>query len=354
MLYLCAVISRRIIMFNIKKNCDMIITEKEKSKIVLSSLLERHYPELKLELWDIIGTYHKGMGTVSHTKDYWVRDFMPIQMDEYVFVKFVYNPDYLQDKKKYITNVDKVIKNCPFAQNYEIVDIPFVVDGGNMVFCKGKKKGKETEYVVMTEKVFNENPSFSKEQIECLLKCAFQSPDLTIVWLPWDKEDIFGHTDGIVRYVGISKSGKPQVLVNLQLYDDKIAQEMYSSLAKHFEVIELELSKYDDLSWAYINSLQTCDFIIIPGLGDEVTDAETLAQYKQLYPEYEDNIYQVQMRDFIAENGGALNCLTWTIYENYLKVLAKCARIPIIDLEDNKKDQIKNKIDDMLKTKCKR
>lgn len=207
----------------------MIITEKEKSKVVLSSLLERHYPELKLELWDIIGTYHKGMGTVSHTKDYWVRDFMPIQMDEYVFVKFVYNPDYLQDKKKYITNVDKVI-----------------------------------------------------------------------------------------------------------------------------EVIELELSKYDDLSWAYINSLQTCDFIIIPGLGDEVTDAETLAQYKQLYPEYEDNIYQVQMRDFIAENGGALNCLTWTIYENFLKVLAKCARIPIIDLEDYKKDQIKNKIDDMLKTKCKR
>ena len=42
------------------------------------------------------------------------------------------------------------------------------------------------------------------------------------------------------------------------------------------------------------------------------------------------------------------------IYENYLKVLAKCARIPIIDLEDYKKGQIKNKIDDMLKTKCKR
>ena len=314
----------------------MVITENEKCKVIFSSLLERNYPKMYSELANILWSYHKGYGYLTHTKDYWVRDFMPIQMDEYVFVKFVYNPDYLQDKKKYITNVDKVIKNCPFAQNYEIVDIPFVVDGGNMVFCKGKKKGKETEYVVMTEKIFNENPSFSKEQIECLLKCAFQSPDLTIVWLPWDKEDIFGHTDGIVRYVGISKSGKPQVLVNLQLYDDKIAQEMYSSLAKHFEVIELELSKFDDLSWAYINSLQTCDFIIIPGLGDEVTDAETLAQYKQLYPEYEDNIYQVQMRDFIAENGGALNCLTWTIRENYQKNLCKGAHIPLVGLEDYK------------------
>ena len=304
----------------------MIITENEKSKVVLSSLLERHYPELKLELWNIIGKYHKGMETVSHTKDYWVRDFMPIQMDEYAFVKFVYNPDYLQGQKKYLTDVDKVIKNCPFAQKYDIVDIPLVVDGGNMVFCKGRKKGVETQYVVMTEKVFKENPNFSKEQIECLLQCGFMSPDLIIVWLPWDKEDTFGHTDGIVRYVGINNSGRPKVLVNLELYADDIADKMYSVLAQHFEVIELRLSKYNELSWAYINSLQTYNYIIIPDLDDNITDTETLEQYNQLYPQYEGNIYQVQMRDFIAENGGALNCLTWTIYENVLD--AKYARIP--------------------------
>ena len=99
-------------MFNKKKNCDMIITEKEKSKVVFSSLLQRHYPKLDAELVDIIFSYHKGLGAVFHTKDYWVRDFMPIQIDGYVFVKFVYNPDYLQDKKKYITNVDKVIKTA--------------------------------------------------------------------------------------------------------------------------------------------------------------------------------------------------------------------------------------------------
>ena len=148
----------------------MVITENEKSKVIFSSLLERHYPEMYSELANILWSYHKGYGYLTHTKDYWVRDFMPIQMDENVFVKFVFNPDYLQDQKKYITDVDKVIKNCPFAQKYEIVDIPLVVDGGNMVFCKGRKKGKEMEYVVMTEKVFSENPTFSKEQIECLLK----------------------------------------------------------------------------------------------------------------------------------------------------------------------------------------
>lgn len=326
----------------------MIITENEKSKVILSSLLERHYPKLKMELWDIIGSYHKGMGVVYHTRDFWTRDYMPIQVDENVFVKFVYHPDYLQDQKMYLTDVDKVIRNCPFAQDYEIVNIPLVVDGGNMVFCKGEKRGTETQFVVMTEKVFCENPKLSKEQIEWILKCAFQEPNLTIVWLPWDQEDTFGHTDGIVRYVGITSTGKPKVLVNLELYDDDIAERMYTALARLFEVIELQLSRYDDLSWAYINSLQTCDFIIIPGLGDEVADAEALAQYKFLFPQYGENIHQVQMREFIAENGGALNCLTWTIYENYLKVLAKGARIPIIDLSGYERGLYQRKIDEML------
>ena len=327
----------------------MIITENEKSKVVFSSLFERHYPKLYSEIADIMWKYHKGFGTVSHTKDYWVRDFMPIQVGETVFVKFVYNPDYLQDQKKYITDVDKVIKKCPFAQYYDIVNIPLIVDGGNMVFCKGKKKCTKTKYVVMTEKVFYENPKYNKDQIEMILKCAFQETNLTIVWLPWDKEDKFGHSDGIVRHVGINESGKPKVLVNLELYNDNIATKMYSILAQHFEVIELKLSKYDDLSWAYINSLQTCDFIIIPGLGDPVTDAEALAQYKLIFPHYGENIYQVQMREFIAENGGALNCLTWTIYENYLKVLVKCAHIPVIDLSGYEKGRYQKVIDNMLK-----
>lgn len=44
----------------------------------------------------------------------------------------------------------------------------------------------------------------------------------------------------------------------------------------------------------------------------------------------------VQMREFIEEHGGALNCLTWTIQENYLKMLCKGAHGPIVSLEDNK------------------
>lgn len=305
----------------------MIITENEKIKVFFSSLFFRHYPELEEQLHGILCSYHIGVGKVCHTKDYWLRDFMPVQVDEDVFVRFIFNPDYLQDKQKYITDVDKVIKNCTFAQKYKIANIPIILDGGNLVFCKGNKEHKETAFVVMTEKVLAENPQLCKKQIEKLFKDAFQEPNLIIVWLPWDKEDTFGHTDGIVRYVGYNALGRPKVLVNLELYYEEIAEKMYDALNEHFDVIELELSEYDDLSWAYINCLQTQDFIIIPGIGNTITDAEALKQYKELFPEYKGHIYQVQMREFIEEYGGALNCLTWTIKENCQMMLSKDAQM---------------------------
>ena len=294
----------------------MIITETEKTQVIFSSLLVRHYPELYNQLSKIMWDYHRGYGTVSNTKDYWVRDFMPVQLNQNVFAKFIFNPDYLQDKKKYITDVDKVINNCTFVKDFIFVNIPLVMDGGNMVFCKGRKGSLFTYFVVITEKVLFENPDYNKDSIEAILRDAFVESDLTVVWFPWDRKDTFGHTDGIVRYIDTNEEGKPKVLVNLELYEDEIANQMYDALAEHFEVIELKLSEYDDLSWAYINCLQTADFIIIPGIGNDVTDAETIKQYRELCPEYEEHIYMVQMRDFIAEQGGALNCLTWTFYEN--------------------------------------
>lgn len=121
----------------------MVIPENEKTKVVFSSLFERHYPKLALELSNIMRPYHKVFRALSYTKDYWVRDFMPIQVNENVFIKFVYNPDYLQNQKSYISDVDRIIKKCPFAQDFEIVDVPLVVDGGNMVFCKGMKNKKK-------------------------------------------------------------------------------------------------------------------------------------------------------------------------------------------------------------------
>lgn len=65
-----------------------------------------------------------------------------------------------------------------------------------------------------------------------------------------------------------TKDGKPVVLTNLSVYDDGIATQMRNILMEHFYVMELNLSEYNELSWAYINALQTRDVIIVPGIGN--------------------------------------------------------------------------------------
>ena len=92
--------------------------------------------------------------------------------------------------------------------------------------------------------------------------------------------------------------------------------KMRNILMEHFYVIELNLSEYNELSWAYINALQTRDVIIVPGIGNTKLDNEAMSQFIALYPDYRGRIYQVQMKEIIEKWGGALNCSTWTISED--------------------------------------
>lgn len=61
----------------------------------------------------------------------------------------------------------------------------------------------------------------------------------------------------------------------MKVYPDNIAAKMRHILESCFKVIDLELSDYHELSWAYINMIHTQDVIIVPGLGLS-TDMEAL------------------------------------------------------------------------------
>ena len=74
---------------------------------------------------------------------------------------------------------------------------------------------------------------------------------------------------------------------------------MKDILQQHFEVIELKLSDYHKLSWAYINMLQMRDIIIVRGVDNEITDKEAIEQRKQLFNQYQEKINQVQRRKLI-------------------------------------------------------
>ena len=295
--------------------------ETNKNVVAFSSLICSHYPEIWNAVNAVIRDHVVSHGTLLYTKDYWVRDFMPIQIAPNTFRAFKYNPDYLQDKKRYISDGKKVFQKAMAAINpgnygLDLMETSLVLDGGNVTFVPSG----DQMYIVMTDKVMLENPEHSKEEIEeelCRLFTPAGSPLVKIVWLPWRHSDMCGHTDGILRFINNTK-GRAKVLVNLALYKRSHAKEMREILSQYFDIVDLKLSRYDDLSWAYINFLQICKFgnyhwhpiIIVPGIGDDVTDPEAVEQLRTLYPDC--RVEQVQMRDFIAEFGGALNCMTWT------------------------------------------
>jgi len=280
-----------------------MVTENEKNIVAFSDYLPKDFPKLFSELKEILIDNYIECKVIEGTADYWCRDYMPVQVSPNQLVRFKYTPDYLTKNQDYQTLVtDEMVHSI--VPNMDIVDCPLVVDGGNIVCNR--------DCVVMNEKVFFENPTYTKTQVIDLLSGAFLTDN--IVFVPWEgkRYDKFGHIDGMLRFVPTDDKDQLSVLVNLEVYGKSYAKKTRDVLEQHFNVLDLKLSTYDDMNWAYINCIQTKEIIIVPGI-DSTNDEEALEQLEHLCPTYKGKIYQVQIKDFIQKGGGALNCCSWTV-----------------------------------------
>lgn len=227
-------------------------------------------------------------------KHIWVRDFMPIQLSKNLFFSYKYLPDYLYDSQDYIPDYNTII-NC---LHLNCISSDIVLDGGNVVRCADK--------VIMTDKIFKENPKYGKIELLSKLEDLMQAQ---IILIPWDRHEIFGHADGMVRYISESRV----LLNNYADYDPSLRRRLVGALSPHFIVEELEYCspRYNKLSWAYLNFLQTNNCIFIPGLHakEDLLAAEQIRQY---YPNYK--VIQIQGCQQLAQEGGALNCISWNIF----------------------------------------
>lgn len=276
-------------------------------KIFFSDTLREDYPEIYKELAAILSRHNIAVGILEGTYDYWCRDYMPVQVSRGEFVQFKYHPDYLKNLRRYETPTRVSAKLAREITGATVKVSSLIADGGNFTFAGIWNEEGFTPVVIMTEKIFAENSGVAKENVTEELRALF--PGYKLLFLPWDREDICGHTDGIVRYLGNNR-----LLVNLNVYPDDIAATMRERLESCFELVDLELDFYDDDSWAYINMIQTESVIIVPGLGLP-SDAQVLNQIKRLFPDYEDRVYQVPMSSVIKKYGGASNCLSWTFVD---------------------------------------
>ena len=247
----------------------------------------------------MLGQYGIAVDLPEDTADYWCRDYMPIQVGEDRFVKYKYSPDYLDHpaSRCYVTNVDKAIDQLDITPGrlFDLADI--VLDGGNAV--------KTPSHVIMTEKVFVENPDISRTRLISRLEDAFQAE---IIIVPWAnrREDPCGHTDGMVRYV----KGGELLLDNYSRFAPSTGKRIRSILeGKGYVVHELDIPYAVNSSWAYVNFLQTANVIVVPRLG---IAADQLV-YNQLRSLFNVPVEPIPAPGIIRKYGGAFNCLSWNI-----------------------------------------
>lgn len=277
------------------------VTDRMTDTVFFSDLLPTRCPVLYGHLDKVLGERGVDHRLLTNTNDIWCRDYMPIQTDWGHFVFYRYQPDYLQTPRyrKSITDVSR-IGHVDCLRQGEVTDLDLVLDGGNVVKCDDK--------VIMTEKVFFENKDKSHNEVIRMLEEAFQCG---IVFLPWDRREVFGHSDGIVHYVGDNRV----LMTNYADFDSAMAKKMRKSLDNFVEVIplEYEVRRRHERSWAYVNFLQVGNLVIVPQMGIP-EDEQALRQISDAMPGYE--VEGVQALEAVRR-GGALNCISWNVATNW-------------------------------------
>lgn len=273
------------------------IMDSDTNVVFISSWLKKECPDFYKRFVALLDNLHHDFTyhIMQSTNDIWTRDYMPIQIYENHFVQYRYDPDYLQNSPKdkaSITDTNAVCKELGIS-TYKT---DLVIDGGNVV-----KAGK---YIIMTEKVYAENKHLAPCEIRKQLKSIFHCD---LIMLPWDKEEPFGHADGIVKAI----DDHTVLLTNYADFDPVFAKKFEKILSQHFTVKKLSyhIEKKNKNNWAYINFLRVGNHIILPGLGAE-EDELAFRQIQDFYPNCD--VSQIEASEVI-DKGGALNCITWNI-----------------------------------------
>ena len=272
--------------------------------IYISEWLEKDYRIVYNQLVSTLIQLNISPKILPYSNEVWCRDYMPIHIDNGKYAGFNYQPDYLWNKpqyRKYITQQDFATEDLSinFRDNVYVI-----LDGGNYVRCGDK--------VLMTDKIFMENPNWRPLALLDRLEDAFQAE---IILLPWDMGEPCGHTDGMVAFLG-----EGRILLNnyRQLEKEKgkpFTKRIVKILEYHFDIIEI---KYDcvpsEESWCYLNYLDTGNAIVLPALSpkhDCDNDMAALRLFRRIFKHKD--ICQVYARPLV-KNGGALHCATWNHY----------------------------------------
>ncbi|MDI1234531.1 MAG: agmatine deiminase family protein [bacterium] len=264
-------------------------------------ILDNQYKDAYARIKAILDKNSIESGLLKGTKDVWCRDYMPIQLSKDKFVQFRYDPSYLKN----FTHLKTKPRVVHIAHNLDPIVSNINLDGGNVVQWEDK--------VVISARVYKENPEYADKFIlRKELEKLFESE---VIIIPEIESDLTGHADGMVRFL----NGKALIGNSRELEFEYWSARMNRVLETHdlfYADIPFMLQYKDRMNpetaiGCYVNFLEVGNLIVlpifeVPGNHDE----EVLALFKIYYPK---RIIETVNINEVANQGGLLNCITWTI-----------------------------------------
>lgn len=277
-----------------------MIIDSETNFLYLANTLPLKHSAFYLHLQSVLQEQGVSYSLLPNTKDIWAVDYMPAQVREKKFVRFIYDPDYLRNTitgRKTISDTAEICK----ALNIDTIESDILLDGGNVVKAKNK--------VILCDKVFKENFRYEEKDLIEELENLFEVDKL--IFLPTHNKDEIGHADGMVRFLDDNT-----VLINTYRKDEKEFGRQ-CRLALHnagLHCVEMAYNLYDNQGYLqangiYINYLQTQQAIVIPTFGIK-EDEIAFKQFQDLFAGQ--NLATIDSNS-IAKDGGVLNCISWSI-----------------------------------------
>ena len=227
-------------------------------------------------------------------KDIWARDYMPVKTKSGKYISFRYEPGYLKGYETQRTDYRKdLAPHFDLHVTYSNINL----DGGNVVFSPSKGKA------VITDRVFSENPGYAKSALLTELENLLEAE---IVIIPSLKSDMTGHADGVVRFID-----EDTAIGNASPFKTGYEYRVKTALKERgISVIDFPYfdSGYKSAVGSHLNFLETEKHIFLPVFGD-VRDETAVKRAREVFGK---EIIAVNING-IAEDGGALNCISWEI-----------------------------------------
>jgi agmatine deiminase len=278
-----------------------MISDRETNFVYLPDLLEEKCPEVYRQLVCAFERSKIEYGLLPETRDLWVVDFMPLQVQKDYFVQYTYDPDYLKPRKysKTKSNYNEICTKIGYTPN----KVSIVLDGGNVV--------KHKQKVILTSKIFNDNPDYPENNLITEISNQLQVDQVIII--PREPKDFTGHADSMVRFINGN-----MVLVNSYPKDktyEAFGYNLRGSLRNAgLHIVELPYTALqnndaNDATGCYINFLEVGKYIFYPvfaQLSDQTVEIVLRNNFKDR------ELVDIDCRE-IAKLGGVLNCASWNI-----------------------------------------